>query len=295
MNKFLKKFHSAIRDCYHAIRQMAQDEAQALAHGWQLQRLNVAHYLEEHLHKNPKYQVPGRIVRYGHQVYSQYGEDGMITEIFRRIGTTSRYFVEFGVQNGLECNTLYRLVCGWSGSWIEGDAEAISQIQTTFATQIKEGQLGVKHAFITTENIESLLTGLKVPAEFDLLSIDIDGNDYWVWKAIQCFRPRVVVIEYNSMFPPDCLWVRRYAPDACWQGGSYFGASLKSLELLGREKGYSLVGCSFAGTNAFFVRSDLCAGQFLEPYSAENHYEPSRYFLRTESGHRTVWGDFDRV
>ena len=114
-----------------------------------------------------------------------------------------------------------------------------------------------------------------------------------MWKAIENYRPRVVSVEYNALYPPDIECVIKYDPKFCWSGTSYFGASLKALEVLGLKKGYSLVGCDFRGINAFFVRQDLVADKFLEPFTAENHYEPIRYHYRTNVGYPRDFGDFE--
>ena len=135
--------------------------------------------------------------------------------------------------------------------------------------------------FITAENIEELFGRAKVPEEMDLLSIDIDRNDYYVWEKITHYRPRVVIVEYNSVVPPTMSWVVPYDPKA--YGWAKFGnlqhngASLKALEELGAKKGYSLVGCDLCGVNAFFVRNDLLGDHFAKPYTAENHHEPFRF------------------
>jgi len=101
----------------------------------------------------------------------------------------------------------------------------------------------------------------------------------------------VVVIEYNAIFPPPVRWVMPYDPAAKWTGNSNHSASLKSLELLGRAKGYSLVGCSFAGVNAFFVRNDLLGDLFEAPFTAEHHYEPPRFFLIHKAGHPRTFSE----
>jgi len=100
------------------------------------------------------------------------------------------------------------------------------------------------------------------------------------------------VIEYNATFRPDTEWIMKYDPNAVWNKTSYFGASLKSLELLGNRKEYSLVGCNFIGLNAFFVRNDLTADKFAAPFTADNHYEPLRYHLWRKAGHPRGFGDF---
>ena len=251
-------------------------------------------YVSKYLHENPKYSEPGRLNRYERQVFSQAGEDGIIDEIFTRVGTTNQFFVEFGVGNGLENNTTCLLTKGWRGYWIEARDEWVRHIERDFRDLLDTKQLVVQQAFITAENIESLFEAANVPNEFDLLSIDVDGNDYWVWKAIASYNPRVVVVEYNALFGPDVRWAMRYNPAAIWNRTSYHGASLKSLEALGEEKGYRLVGCSFAGVNAFFVRHDLVGDTFCAPFTAENHYEPARYHLVRTVGHPRGFGDFVR-
>jgi hypothetical protein len=132
--------------------------------------------------------------------------------------------------------------------------------------------------------------------EIDLLSIDIDYNDYWVWKAVDVANPRVVVIEYNAALRPPMSLVVPYDPTRSWDGSNYFGASLEALVRLGRTKGYRIVGCNFSGANAFFVRDDLCADHFLDPPTAEEHYEPPRYFAHLMTGgHRGRPGLYQTV
>lgn len=252
-------------------------------------------YIERQMHENPRYQNPKKLNRYERQVFSQNGEDGIISEIFSRIGVTNKFFVEFGVGNGLENNTAFLLLKGYSGCWIEGNDKQVKAINRKFSSLIKAKKLSVRQAIITAENIESLFREASVPEEFDFLSIDIDGNDYWVWKAIENYRPRVVAVEYNALYPPEVDCVIRYSPQFTWTGTSYFGASLKALEILGCKKGYSLVGCDFRGINAFFVRQDLVADKFLDPFTAENHYEPVRYHYRTTVGYPRDFGDFERA
>ena len=134
---------------------------------------------------------------------------------------------------------------------------------------------------VTAENINPTLDAAGLAGEVDVLSIDIDYNDYWVWKAIDIIRPRVVVIEYNCSLRPPLSLVAPYDPARTRSsGGNFFGASLGALVKLGQTKGYRIVGCCFAGVNAFFVRDDLCGTLFLDPATAEEHYEPERYFTK---------------
>jgi hypothetical protein len=233
--------------------------------------------LQAQLAQHPRYGDPKRLMRYCTPTFSQNGEDGAIAEILRRTGTVSRQFLEIGVGNGLENNTALLLAQGWRGWWIEGDQRAADEIKVTFREHLASGQLTLINRMVTAENIVELLTEAGVPAEFDVLSIDIDRNTYWVWAALGQFRPQISVIEYNAFFPPNVDWKVEYSPELTWDGSIYFGASLKALEMLGRTLGYSLVGCEPMGVNAFFVRDDLLADHFVAPFTAENHYEPARH------------------
>ncbi len=244
----------------------------------------------------PRYADPKRLLRYGFKVYSQSDEDGIIQEIFRRIGVTNRLFVEFGVETGIECNSVKLLIDGWRGLWLDGQQPCIDQIRTQFNSFIENRNLTASQAFITAENINSLIADGGVTGEIDFLSIDIDRNDYWVWSAINVIQPRVVVIEYNATLRPPLSLVVPYDPNRTWDGSSYFGASLEALVRLGCSKGYRLVGCNISGTNAFFVRHDLAGNLFLDPPTAEEHYEPPRYyFILLKAGHRPQPGPYVTV
>jgi hypothetical protein len=243
-------------------------------------------YVERRLREDPRYRDRRHLAHHEHQAFSQSGEDGVLREIFRRAGSRARTFVEFGAARGWGNNTLLSLQAGWSGAWLEADPGRCRSIRRDFASPIAEGRLTVRQAFLNAENVEEELTAAGAAHDVDLMSIDVDGNDYWLWQRLSAWSPRVVVIEYNAIYPPDVEWVMPYAPAHRWDGGSWFGASLKSLELLGRELGYHLVGCTLAGTNAFFVRKDLVDEEsFLSPFTAEQHHEPPRYFLLGVSGH----------
>lgn len=230
---------------------------------------------------------PKALENYGYKVYSQNDEDGIIHEIFKRIGTTSKKFIEFGVQNGLECNSHLLLFYGWQGLWIEGADKYYSEICMKFRPVIDNGQLQIMNAFVTRENINELIEkytggGYK---EIDLLSIDIDGNDLYIWESISAVSPRVVVIEYNGKLPPDLIWKQAYNKIHLWNGTDWHGASLKALEELGRKKGYVLVGTNLNGCNAFLVRRDVSKDLFLEPATSEMMYNPLRLGLRFVANH----------
>ena len=241
--------------------------------------------------QKPPYDDPRRLTRFGYKVFSQSDEDGIIAEIFRRIGNENRVFFEFGVGNGLANNTLNLLVGGWRGYWIDGSAEFVAKINHSLREYIQRGQLQVLHDFITQDSINRQIRQLGMPPMIDLVSIDIDGNDYWMWQAMEGVSARVVVIEYNATLRPTHSVVMRYNDSNEWDRTNYFGASLSALEKLGRQKGYSLVGCNYTGVNAFFVRDDLVGDHFLAPFTAATHYEPARY-LTLRAGHPSGMGPY---
>jgi hypothetical protein len=248
----------------------------------ELEKNRMLRELQEH----PRYRDPRRLIPHGYKVYSQNEEDGIIREIFNRIGTTDKVFAELGVGNGLENNTLALLFDNWNGLWIEGSTQSVDTIKTNLVNTISSGQLKVVCSFIAKNNINDLLSSHLPHKEIDLLSVDIDGNDYHIFECITAVEPRVVVIEYNAKFPPPIVYCARYNETHVWDSTDNFGASLKFLEINLRENGYALVGCNLTGSNAFFVRQDLTADKFFQPFTAENHFEPARYWMGLmTSGH----------
>lgn len=193
----------------------------------------------------------GDLARYERRFTSQNGEDGVLAALFAVLGRGAGSFVEFGA--GRRCNAL-RLACrdGWTGLWMDpGGAWP-------------DAPLPVHREFVTAENVEALFDRYAVPERPDLLSLDIDGNDWWVWRAIRSRRPRVVVIEQNSALGATASLTIPYDPAFRWSGSDYFGASLLALERLGRAKGYALVGSESSGTNAFFVDRELLGSRLSE-------------------------------
>ncbi len=238
---------------------------------------------------DPRYADPRRLNRFESRVFSQSGQDGILGEIFRRIGTTNRRFVEFGVGagGGFENNTTYLLGQGWQGAWMDANPAACTRIRAQAGFLLESGQLQLLETRVTAATIVSLFQQLQVPAEFDLLSIDIDSDDYWVWEQLTAFRPRVVVIEYNSFLPATADWVLPVVPNRAWQDCTIeFGASLAAFDRLGRQLGYHLVACDTTGSDAFFVRADLVDDKFAGPFTPAEHYEPMRYHLIQPWGYR---------
>jgi hypothetical protein len=274
------------------IEALAQNQSLQLIRTDQTAQIQLLRFWADELAK-PRNADPKRLLRHGFKMYSQCDEDGIIQEIFRRIGPSDRRFVEFGVETGVQCNTVKLLLEGWRGLWIDGSPQNIGQIQSHFASFCKDGRLKTIHSFVTAENINALIQQGGLSGEIDLLSVDIDYNDYWVWEAIEVVKPRVVVIEYNATLRPPFSGVVPYEATRVWDHSNYFGASLEALVRLGRRKGYRLVGCNFSGVNAFFVHESCAGDHFLDPATAEEHYEPPRYFFGILSaGHRAQPGPY---
>lgn len=237
-----------------------------------LQRFNRSANLDLTI-QSPKNQLQP----YERKVFSQQGEDGILHEIFFRIGSGRRYFVEFGVEDGTQCNTA--LLCKryhWSGLYIEAEERWAQALRSRLAGR---PDVAVEQAFVTAENLAAIFAKHDVPTEFDLLSIDIDGNDYWAWKALAHYRPRVVVIEYNAAYPPPRRWIMAYDPNHRWDGSTHLGASLSALGRLGEKLGYALLGTERHGLNAFFLRRDLLSSSGFLEASPEHAYHPPRYGL----------------
>jgi hypothetical protein len=202
---------------------------------------------------------------------SQNGEDGVIAEILRRIGTTGRWFVDFGASTGAETNcALLADVLGWSGLFIEPGDYEFGLLSSKYRGSRR---VRTEQALVGPDNVESLFRAAGVPDEPDVLSIDIDGGDYYVWEAIESFRPRLVVIEYNSALDPQRRLVQPRDAGR-WEHTTFYGASLGAMRALGAEKGYRLVHTELSGNNAFFVREELAeplpAGDDV-PWRAPNY------------------------
>ena len=199
--------------------------------------------------------VPGDLTRFERRVMSQNGEDGVVAEVLRRVGAPTRWFVEFGVGAGHEgvCLALADLL-GWCGLFLEADQLLFDELSRKYGG---ESRVVTMRAMVNAANVESLFAKAGVPAEPDVLSIDVDGNDWWIWRAIVTYRPRLLVIEYNGNLDPTSQLVKPYDPDGHWDETCWFGASLGAYERLAGAKGYTLVHTDLRGVNAFFLRDDL--------------------------------------
>lgn len=228
------------------------------------------------------------------RVFSQWGEDGIIQYLVRNVKLDRRIFIEFGVENYTESNTRFLLSNNsWSGLIMDGNAENIAYIKADpiyWAYNLK-----AEHAFITRENINELIMRNGISGDIGLLSVDIDGNDYWVWEAINCVTPRIVVCEYNSLFGPVARVTTPYDPafvrDSAHSSKVYYGASIAALSELAVKKGYALVGSNSAGNNLFFVRNDV-VGNLKSLSPAEAYRKSSFREYHDENGNLTFY-DFE--
>lgn len=232
-------------------------------------------------------QCPGQsLAQSEFRVFSQWGEDGIIQGLLRHVSVERPVFVEFGTQDYTESNTRFLLVSGgWSGLIIDGSRENVDRVVRDEIYW--RHNLKALCAFVTRENINALIGDNGLQGDIGLLSVDIDGNDYWVWEAITIVRPEIVIVEYNWRFGAERRVTIPYDPaferSRAHPSMIYYGASLAALCALGRRKGYAFVGCNSAGNNAFFVRADrrppqlpeltpregYIAGRFREARSAD--------------------------
>jgi hypothetical protein len=267
--------YSLLREALSEIRAMRHE----LLASYAATRLFAADLLFAQQHRDCRH-----IVQVATHAYSQNYEDAIIAEIYKRIGERSRVFVEIGIETGAECNTRALLESGWTGVWIDANTAAVAVAKSNMAPFVEGGTLKIIEAAVTKENVHEIISKHINNAEIDFLSVDVDYNTSHVWRAM-AHSARVSCIEYNAAFPPTVEWEVAYDPAAMWDGTNRFGASLKTLELLGREKGVALVGCDFHGVNAFFVAESECEDRFLAPFTAERHFEPPRYALGAHRGH----------
>ncbi|NHN25613.1 hypothetical protein FIA58_007980 [Flavobacterium jejuense] len=194
------------------------------------------------------------------QVFSQRGEDGVIQYLINKIDIPNKIFVEFGVETYTESNTRFLLINNnWSGLIIDGDKNNINFIKKDYIYW--KYDITVKESFITKENINQIISEYTKEKDIGVLSVDIDGNDYWIWKEIECIKPRIVICEYNSVFGDKMRVTVPYNENFIrtkeHYSDLYFGASLAAFCELAESKGYDFIGTTRAGVNAYFVRKDL--------------------------------------
>ena len=213
------------------------------------------------------------------KVFSQFGDDGIIQYLAHNLDLKNKTFIEFGVEDYFESNTRFLLQKdNWSGFVMDGSDENLARLKR--AELYWKHDLNAQAAFVTKENVNQLLSkGISDWEEVDILHVDIDGNDYWVWKEIE-INPAIVIMEYNSNFGIERAITVPYDPDfyrtTAHSSNLYWGCSLKALYLLATEKGYEFIGCNSAGNNSYFVRKDKMNDR-VRAVSLENGYVQSKY------------------
>jgi hypothetical protein len=202
--------------------------------------------------------------------FSQTGEDGILLYLFSLVGTTNKKVVEICAGNGVECNAANLIINqGWSGLLVDGD-ERNSAVGKQFYAKCRDTLFRIPTlatAWVTAENVNALVSDHGFSGDIDLLSLDLDGMDYWVWKALTCVRPRVVILEFNSRWGPERAVTLPYRADFRMDMNRHpwcHGASLSAFVRLGQERGYRLVGTNRLGCNAFLLRSDTGTDIFPE-------------------------------
>lgn len=216
------------------------------------------------------------------KVYSQWGEDGIIQYLVNKIEIPFKTFVEFGVEDYKESNTRFLLINNnWNGLVIEMNSEYVDIIKKDEIYY--KYNLIAENSYITRDNINSTLEANNIIGDIGLLSVDIDGNDYWIWERINVISPRIVICEFNAIFPKDKAYTIPYSDDFfrtnAHYSNLYYGASLKAFYNLAIKKGYKFVGTNSVCTNAFFVREDI-VGDIktfeLKDYKFESKIRESR-------------------
>jgi len=219
-----------------------------------------------------------KLTDYEFKIFSQWGEDGIIQYLVHNIEIKNKVFIEFGVENYEEANTKFLLMRdNWSGLVIDSSQKNIDSIKESELCWRYD--LKVKTGFITAENIDELIKEENIRGEVGLLSIDIDGNDYWVWEKIEVVQPIIVIVEYNSVFGKNSAvsvpYDKSFERHKQHHSGLYWGASLGAFVHLGEKKGYTFIGSNSAGNNAFFVRKDLLGN--IKSMTLEEGYVESKF------------------
>jgi hypothetical protein len=239
--------------------------------------------------------LPSQINDAEFKVYSQWGEDGIIQHLLRHVPIGNRTFVEFGVENYTESNTRFLLVNNnWAGLVLDGSDDNIEYIKNDMHV-FYEHDLKAESVFITRDNINDVILRNGINGDIGLLSVDIDGNDYWIWDAITCISPRIVICEYNSHFGANpkvsTPYVSTFYRGDAHYSNIYYGASISALTYLASKKGYSLVGGNSAGNNVFFVRNDVCSS--LKIISPEEAYQKANFKEAKDRNGRLNYLDFN--
>ncbi len=228
------------------------------------------------------------------KVFSQWGDDGIIQFLVDYLDIENKVFVEFGVENYLESNTRFLLLNNcWKGLVMDGSIDNINQIKKS--NLYWQYQLDAICSFITKENINESIANYIKNENLGLLVIDLDGNDYWIWEAIEHVKPTIVIVEYNSLFGNQKQVTIPYKPDfrrsSAHYSNLYYGASLAALNNLANKKDYALVACNTNGNNAFFVRRDKM--KKLKELQVEQAYKQASFRESRDTDYKLTYLNFN--
>jgi hypothetical protein len=221
------------------------------------------------------------------RVHSQFGDDGIIQWLTARLPSLPKRFVEFGVEDYTESNTRFLMVNrNWSGLVMDGSPSNIARLRKR--KWFWRYDLTALPRFVTRENVDKLIAEWAGSEPVGLLHIDVDGNDYWLWEAVECISPGIVIMEYNAIFGAERAITIPYKAQfnrfAAHYSGQYFGASLVALTHMAKIKGYALIGSNSAGNNAYFLRRDLLSNELVEMAVDSAFVQPNFRESRENSG-----------
>ncbi|MGH9343268.1 MAG: hypothetical protein ACRD19_05850 [Terriglobia bacterium] len=225
----------------------------------------------------------------GFRAFSQTDEDGILLYLLSLTGMPTRKCIEICAGEGVECNTANLLVNhGYHGLLVDGIEENV-EFGSRYYRELRDTTVWPPiflHKWVKTSNVNSLILDAGFEGEIDVLSLDVDGVDYWIWKEITEVRPRIVVLEYYDLWGAERAVTVPYSDqfNAVWFEGypGYAGASLPAFVKLGRQKGYRLVGCNQYGYNAFFLRNDVGVDVFPEVAVEQCLVHPKNHYRRKE-------------
>jgi hypothetical protein len=237
--------------------------------------------LKELLIQNNSNENP--LIKYEHQTFSQNGEDGIINEIFNRLGITKGEFIEIGTGDGSENNTRLLLELGWKGTWIDGNPNCLKTIKNNLGHFISSKKLNAQLKFVDSDNVNSILKDNNISPDVDLLSLDLDLTTHIVWEALNYITPKVLVIEYNGFFPKNTLWQANIKENESWDGSINMGASLSTIIQISDHKNYKFIGTELSGTNAFFVHQSV--QDLFSDFINNPSYQTARPFIVNGPAH----------
>jgi hypothetical protein len=239
--------------------------------------------------ENNKKKNESNISSYEFSIFSQWGDDGIIDYLINNLDIKNKSFIEFGVQDYTECNTKFLLMNkNWKGLIIDEAENLINKIKNSDIYW--RFDLTAIKSFITKNNINNIFKDNNFVGPIGLLSIDIDGNDYWIWDSINSVDPEIVIIEYNSRLGFEKAITIPYREDferkKAHYSNIYYGASLKALINLGKKKNYIFIGCNSAGNNAYFIKSNLENSKIKETKIKDGFVRSKFRESRDENGNK---------